>query len=100
MPRARDGYPSATALFAGELQSLDGAAAAQEEPDDRWRALPATLDDGLLPRVHVVNRLTPTIVEVVVYAPFAARRFVPGQFFRLQNFEATAPVIDGTRLVM
>ena len=100
MASARDGYPFVTALFSGELHSLDRAAAAQEERDDRWRALTATLDDGLLPRVHIVNRLTPTIVEVVVYAPFAARRFVPGQFFRLQNFETTAPVIDGTRLVM
>jgi NAD(P)H-flavin reductase len=47
-----------------------------------------------------VNRLTPTIVEVVVRAPFAARHFLPGQFFRLQNFEALAPSIDGTWLSM
>src|SRR4029453_6911170 len=31
---------------------------------------------------------TPTIVEVVVRAPFAAQRFHPGQFYRLQNYEA------------
>ena len=37
-----------------------------------------------------VERLTPTIVEVVVHAPLAARRFRPGQFFRLQNFAANA----------
>ncbi len=35
-----------------------------------------------------VVRLTPTIVEVVVRAPAAARRFRPGQFYRLQNFES------------
>ena len=47
-----------------------------------------------------VERLTPTIVEVVVRAPAAARRFRPGQFYRLQNFESLAPAVDGTRLAM
>jgi NAD(P)H-flavin reductase len=50
--------------------------------------------------VERVVRLTPTIVEVVVRAPAAARRFRPGQFYRLQNFESLAPRIDGTRLAM
>jgi NAD(P)H-flavin reductase len=39
-------------------------------------------------------------VEIVVRAPAAARRFEPGQFYRLQNFEAHSPVIDGQRLAM
>src|SRR6202022_2715874 len=47
-----------------------------------------------------INRLTPTIVEVVVRAPLAARQFKPGQFFRLQNYESSATEIDGTKLVM
>jgi NADPH-dependent glutamate synthase beta subunit-like oxidoreductase/NAD(P)H-flavin reductase len=50
--------------------------------------------------VERVVRLTPTIVEVVVRAPAAARRFQPGQFYRLQNFETLATQIDGTRLAM
>ena len=54
----------------------------------------------MLARVHEVNRLTPTIVEVVVRAPAAARGFQPGQFYRLQNFESLAPLVDGTRLQM
>jgi len=44
--------------------------------------------------------LTPTIVEGVISAPAAARRFEPGQFYRLQNFETLAPTVDGTRLNM
>ena len=36
-------------------------------------------------------RLTPTIVEVIVKAPAAARHFHPGQFYRLQNFERRSP---------
>ncbi len=40
--------------------------------------------------MHAVQRLTPTIVEVVVRAPAAARAFRPGQFYRLQNYEMHA----------
>ncbi|HEX9105126.1 MAG TPA: pyridine nucleotide-disulfide oxidoreductase, partial [Polyangia bacterium] len=80
-----------------------------EAPDDpagqpareaKWRALSARLDDGLRATVVAVNRLTSTIVEVVVRAPFAARQFHPGQFYRLQNYEAHSPLVDGTRLTM
>jgi len=48
----------------------------------------------LVARVHAVHRLTPTIVEVVVRAPSAARAFQPGQFYRLQNFETVAARIE------
>ena len=43
------------------------------------------------------KRLTPTIVEVIVQAPAAARHFHPGQFYRLQNFESMAPCAPATR---
>jgi NADPH-dependent glutamate synthase beta subunit-like oxidoreductase/NAD(P)H-flavin reductase len=50
--------------------------------------------------VHKVERLTPTIVEVVIRAPLAAQKFQPGQFYRLQNFETLAPVVAATRMQM
>ncbi len=100
MASAKDGYPFVVDLFASELARRDRSSEAQAAREARWQELLRTLDDGLLPVVHAVNRLTPTIVEVVVRAPFAAQHFEPGQFFRLQNFEANAPVIDGTRLTM
>ena len=50
--------------------------------------------------VHEVRRLTPTIVEVVLRAPVAARRFEPGQFYRMQNFETLALRVPGTTLAM
>jgi NAD(P)H-flavin reductase len=50
--------------------------------------------------VHAVERLTPKIMEIVVKAPMAARAFHPGQFYRLQNYGACAPRIDGTSLAM
>ncbi|MGC2519247.1 MAG: FAD-dependent oxidoreductase [Burkholderiales bacterium] len=60
----------------------------------------AALNRDLRASVHEVKRLTPTIVEIVVKAPAAARRFQPGQFYRLQNFEVLSPVAAGTRLQM
>jgi NAD(P)H-flavin reductase len=59
-----------------------------------------TLTSDLLATIERVERLTPTIVEVVVRAPLAARKFKPGQFYRLQNFETLSPVARGTRLQM
>jgi NADPH-dependent glutamate synthase beta subunit-like oxidoreductase/NAD(P)H-flavin reductase len=56
--------------------------------------------NDLVPTVHAVNRLTPTIVEVVVHAPAAARAFRPGQFYRLQNFEMLALRVGQTTLGM
>ncbi|HEY8848769.1 MAG TPA: pyridine nucleotide-disulfide oxidoreductase, partial [Thermoanaerobaculia bacterium] len=100
MASARDGYRHVVALFEKELMSLDRWPDAQSDRDERWRELTAMLDDSLIARVHEVNRLTPTIVEVVVRAPYAARQFQPGQFFRLQNFETYARDIEGTRLAM
>jgi NAD(P)H-flavin reductase len=77
-------------------------AGAGHAPDARERRarLFERLDAAFLATVDRVQRLTPTIVEVVVKAPFAAQHFEPGQFYRLQNYERTAPVIEGTRLTM
>ncbi len=60
----------------------------------------AQLNDNLRATVHEVVRLTPTIVEVVVRAPLAARRFQPGQFYRLQNYETTALEAEQSKLAM
>ena len=60
----------------------------------------ARLDTELRATVHEVIRLTPTIVEVVVRAPQAAKKFRPGQFYRLQNFETLARTTDATSLAM
>nr|ABZ09791.1 putative Pyridine nucleotide-disulphide oxidoreductase [uncultured marine microorganism HF4000_APKG8K5] len=64
------------------------------------QALVAELNQGLRATVKEVIRLTPTIVEVVVHAPFAARTFHPGQFYRLQNYENYALRANGTTLAM
>ena len=75
---------------------------AQRPPasDDSDGAFFARLDRELRATVHEVKRLTPTIIELIVKAPAAARRFRPGQFYRLQNFAARSTVADGTLLQM
>jgi NADPH-dependent glutamate synthase beta subunit-like oxidoreductase/NAD(P)H-flavin reductase len=102
MASARDGYPHVVGLFrdaVAEASPADDASRASE-----WRRFTATLDHDFLARVERVVRLTPTIVEVIVKAPAAARHFQPGQFYRLQNFETTAPVLgaspNGPRMLM
>jgi NADPH-dependent glutamate synthase beta subunit-like oxidoreductase/NAD(P)H-flavin reductase len=98
MASAKDGAPHVEALFAPEVAALDPAA--QPARDAAFRAFAARLDGELRATVARVERLTPTIIEVVVHAPAAARRFEPGQFFRLQNFEAFAHAAGGSRLAM
>jgi NAD(P)H-flavin reductase len=98
MASAKDGYPYVVDLFARDI--------AQQRREDQpareaaWQRMTEALDDQLVARVVDVVRLTPTIVDVIVRAPLAARKFKPGQFYRLQNFEALAPVVGGTRLAM
>ena len=93
MASAKDGYPHVAAL-------LRPTSDPQNVRDEKLRALFARLDDELIATIHEVNRLTSTIVEVVVRAPLATRKFHPGQFYRLQNFETRAPMVDNTRLSM
>jgi NAD(P)H-flavin reductase len=50
--------------------------------------------------VHSVERLTPTIIEIVIRAPLAAGAFLPGQFYRLQNYEVLSTRTKDTTLAM
>ncbi|MHB8620679.1 MAG: pyridine nucleotide-disulfide oxidoreductase, partial [Chloroflexota bacterium] len=98
MASAKHGYREIVRLFEMETAELDPSAHAGRW--QRWEALGARLDETLLPRVERVDRLTPTIVELVVHAPNQARHFQPGQFYRLQNYETTARLVHGKRLQM
>ena len=86
MASAKQGYPVVTRCLARRQPTCAD--------------LVPILNEGLRAVVHEVVRLTPNIVEVVVKAPFAARAFEPGQFYRLQNFETLAPQAKGTILAM
>ena len=89
MGGAKQGYPVVSRMLARRR-------AGAPKPAD----LVARLNDELRATVERVERLTPTIVEVVVRAPMAARAFRPGQFYRLQNYETEARRVDGTTLAM
>ncbi len=90
MGSARQGYPVVSKVLArrAPASSVDDA------------AFLARLNRDLRAVVHEVRRLTPTIVEVVLRAPVAARRFEPGQFYRMQNYETLAMRVPGTTLAM
>ncbi len=90
MASATQGYPVVSRM-------LGRVSAASALTDGAFIAM---LNLELRATVERVVRLTPTIVEVVVRAPAAARRFAPGQFYRLQNFESLARKVDRTRLAM
>jgi len=90
-------FASALRAYPVISRALARRPANEAEPRE---ALFARLNQDLRPVVHAVERLTPTIVEVVVKAPVAARRFKPGQFYRLQNFERLAARTDDTLLAM
>ncbi|MDP1841742.1 MAG: FAD-dependent oxidoreductase, partial [Reyranella sp.] len=89
MGGAKQGYP----VLSRTMEKLQAPMRSPEEilaeANRDWRA-----------KVVRVDRLTPTIVEVVVEAPAAARHFEPGQFYRLQNYEARSKKVDGTLLTM
>ena len=90
MGGAKQGYPVVT----GVLSRISPASTLTDA------AFLEKMNAELRPVVHEVRRLTPTIVEIVVRAPVAARKFEPGQFYRLQNFESLATRVAGTTLAM
>ena len=96
MASARDSYPYLVRLFEKDLKSLDPQQ--QTFRDQARQKLFRKLDEELIATVTGVNRLTPTIIEVIVHAPMQARKFHPGQFYRVQNLESHAPTVNDTVL--
>ncbi len=96
MASAKHGTQEVAKLFATDILLAD------KSPSDttRFENLIKHLDEALIPRVVKVVRLTETIVEVIVKGHYAATRFEPGQFYRFQNYETSAHMIDGSRLTM
>jgi NAD(P)H-flavin reductase len=98
MASAKRGHREVARLFEEEIAAQRDED--QPEREEKWVRFAEVLDDTLRPRVVDVVRLTPSIVEVIVRAPLAARRFRPGQFYRLQNYETYAKEVEGFRLTM
>ena len=98
MASAKTGYKKVLALFKDKTHNVD--AKSPETLSNEWNQLVENLDSEVRATVEKVERLTPTIIEIVVRAPRAARQFEPGQFYRLQNYETDSLKIDGTLLMM
>lgn len=96
MASAKHGVRQVNRLFEKEINAAEAA----KVPLAKFDQLTTKLDESLVPRVVEVKRLNEKIVEVIVKAPYAAQRFKPGQFFRLQNYESRAPIVDGVRLTL
>jgi NADPH-dependent glutamate synthase beta subunit-like oxidoreductase/NAD(P)H-flavin reductase len=98
MASALHGYKEIARLFEREVarQGMDE----QPERENAWVRFSQVLEDDLKATVVDAIRLADRIVEVIVRAPLAARRFKPGQFYRLQNYEGPAESVEGIRLTM
>lgn len=93
MSSAKHGYERVAELFADEIKD-------KQVNLSEFEKLTNALAEQFIAKVVRVERLTPTIVDVIVKAPLQAKKFKPGQFYRLQNFETTAPIVDGKKLMM
>jgi ferredoxin-NADP reductase len=58
------------------------------------------LDAALCPEVVAVERLAPHLTSLTVRAPQATKHWLPGQVYRLQNFERHAERVAGQVLAM
>jgi NADPH-dependent glutamate synthase beta subunit-like oxidoreductase/NAD(P)H-flavin reductase len=56
------------------------------------------IQDLLQTKIEQVQHHGDNIIELTIRAPLAAQQYKPGQFFRIQNFETYAPIIENTRL--
>jgi NAD(P)H-flavin reductase len=92
------GYREVARLFEREVMTQETPE--QAERENAWVRFAEVLEDGLKATVVDAIRLADRIVEVIVRAPLAAQRFKPGQFYRLQNYEGPAELVDGIRLTM
>jgi hypothetical protein len=89
MSSAKQGYPIISRTLAKRVHSAPPGPELIRKLHAELRAV-----------IHDVIRLTPNIVEVVFRAPLAARAFRPGQFYRLQNYAASAPRARNAVLAM
>lgn len=83
-------YPHIVDSF-GERTSLKGDVA-------EYQAFNKNVSSLFNSNIDAVIRHNDSTIELRIHAPMAAKRFHPGQFFRLQNFESFASVIEDTRL--
>jgi hypothetical protein len=73
-----------------------GERAQRTGSEEDYSAFRQRIQTQLDSRVERVTRLNASVVELTVRAPLAAKRFQPGQFFRVQTYETRSPNVNGT----
>ena len=98
MASAKNGYKKIAELFEDDIRKAEQKeyVPPQEELDEFF----LFLDHQFKPKVVSVEKLTPTITEIIVHAPAAAKHFQPGEFYRMQNYETDPIIIDGKSFTM
>lgn len=97
---AKDGYEKVVEIFEKDISGLKCDPDSVSARENKFRDLISNLDNGLIATVEKVIRLTPSIIEIIIKAPFAVKKFNPGQFYRLQNYETNAMHMNGNVLTM
>lgn len=89
MASAKQGYPFITQQLEKQKPSVITPQNLHALCQHEWRC-----------QVKQIIELAPSIMEIIIQAPAAAKRFKPGQFFRLQNFHHASPHQANMNLVM
>jgi len=76
------------------------AASPSDHAQSSFATFAASLDAALCPEVVAVERLAPHLTSLTVRAPQATKHWLPGQVYRLQNFERHAERVAGQMLAM
>jgi len=97
MASAKFGYKQISKLFKNDIENCERNYVKKKKD---FRQLIKRLDDEIIAEIKEVIRLTPSITEIIVRAPMQAKKFQPGQFYRMQNYEVNSRLIEGTTLMM
>lgn len=92
MASAKEGSLKIYELFKAEL--------AENAPADSFLKIAGSLAEKLTAKVVSVNIINNDYTELKVNAPMCAAKYLPGHFFKLQNYELYAPSLNGAKLVV
>lgn len=90
MASAKEGAPFITKLLKKS----------QPTSQDSAKEFSTSLKDFFETKIIDIQEIAPKILEITLHAPFAAKAFRPGQFFRLQRFDTFSPKVTGTLFSM
>ena len=98
MASAKNGYKKIADLFSEDIKRAESEDHVPQQTE--VQSFFEMLDFEFKPTVVHVEKLTPTITEIIVHAPAAARNFRPGEFYRMQNYDTDPIIIDGKAMSM